>query len=135
MGKVIYVLFGKGYPCELEKLFPTDPLDPLSNPLVLLRICDVGLKDHPHGGRYFRPPGGIVLDEGNGELGELRLRPEVTHLSANHDGNAIVLGIMDLDGRADGEAVTAVHALVLVDLDALLCRIRADGACGASSDR
>ncbi|KJU83632.1 hypothetical protein MBAV_004179 [Candidatus Magnetobacterium bavaricum] len=95
---------------------------------MFLGAFDVGIEYLLDCIRDLRPSGWIVWYPGNGQLGERRGASEVCDLAANNDSDTVIYGVGDRHGRAYGVAVTAVHALFELYLDALLCGVGADGA-------
>ena len=111
MLEVVDVVPGELDAGQLEELRPADPVDPLAHALELLRVLGVDVDDVHDRVHDFGPPGRVVRQERDGQLGELRRRARVAHLAADPDRDAVVLGVVERHRRADGVAVAAVHAL------------------------
>ena len=122
------MLVREGDARQTEETLPADALDPLADPLMLPGILCVDLDDVLHSGNGFRPQRRIIRQVGDRQLGKHRFAPGIGDLPAHPDGNPVVVGIGNGHGRADGVAVPAVHALVVVDADGLGLAVPADGA-------
>ena len=93
--EVIDVVLGELDVGEFEELRPTDTIDPLAHPLVLLGVLGVDVDDLGNRFDHLGPTRRVVGDEGNGELRELRRDARVRNLTADPDGDTVGLGVVD----------------------------------------
>ncbi len=69
----------------LKEFFPTNPLCPFTNTLILFRIGSISNQDFLDGRNGLRPTGSSIRQEGDNQLGEFRSTDSVGNLTTNQE--------------------------------------------------
>src|ERR1035437_10044198 len=102
MFEVVNVIASELDAGQLKETGPPDALDPLSQTLVFAGVLGVNVHNVGDRVHHFGPARRIVGQERNRQLRKLRRAAGVAYFAANPDRQAIVLGIGQGHGWADG---------------------------------
>ena len=103
----------------LEESFPADPFRPIAKALIFAGVFRVHINDVLDRIDRAGPTRGLIGDERNDDLGELRLADPVGELAAHQDGDSTANFVGKRHGCAHGVAVSAEHAAFSIDFKAL----------------
>src|SRR3990172_939208 len=134
--EVVNMFLGEFDARQLEKSRPADPSDKFAHAFILASALGPNLHDVADRRNDLRPPGGIIGQVGDRELGEHRLCPGVGNLPPYPDGKPVVQWVGQRHRGTNGEAVPAKHAQVLLHLHGglALYGCRSDRGGGAGGD-
>src|SRR5271157_859947 len=137
---VVDQMMAEGYVTLLEEPLPTNPFCPFPEALIFASVLGVHVDYVLY--RFDRgvPTRGLVGDEWNDHLGELRLASPVGELAAHQNGYSTANLVCKRHRRAHGVAVSAEHTTFRIDFKGLeagvcLCGLNRRGRTGRDCKR